>query len=100
VTVADDLTTWTLTAETKEWVGPIAVTADGTPVTSFEVSVTAGGARPSTWEAALLLNGGRGVMVGVGTTFPLRVGQRYTVWARFTDITEVPVLKVGAVRVT
>jgi hypothetical protein len=98
--MADELPTWTLAAETKEWVGPITVTADGTPVVNFEVSVTSGGNRPTVWEAPTALGGsGRGVVVGQGTQWPLRVGQRYTIWTRFNDTPEVPVTKVGTVRV-
>lgn len=94
-----ELTTWTLPAETKEWVGPITVTADGVPVTNFEVTVTAGAGRPTTWYATEVLEGERGVLVGAGTAFPLRPGQRYTVWTRYTDVPEVPVTRIGTIRV-
>lgn len=97
--MADDLTTWTLVAETKEWVGPITVLADGAPVSSFEVTVTEGQARPTTWTAATSLDGGLGVLVGTGTSFPLVTGKRYAVWTRHTDSPEIPVTKVGIIKV-
>lgn len=97
--MADELTTWTLAAETKEWVGPITVLADGSPVLSFEVTVTAAADRPTSWQAATSLDGGLGVLVGTDTPFPLVAGQRYTVWTRYTDSPEIPVTKVGIIRV-
>lgn len=94
-----DETTWTLPAETKEFVGPITVLDGQTPVTNFEVTVTRPGIRPSNWQAATVLSGQRGVLVGTGTPFPLLVGQKYTVWIRFTDTPEIPVERVGFVKV-
>lgn len=97
--MADELTQWSIAAETKEWVGPITVTADGVPTSSFEVTVTGPGARPSAWESASLLDGGRGVLVGTGTSFLLTAGRKYTVWIRYTDSPEVPVQRCGEIRV-
>lgn len=94
-----DPPTWTLAAETKEFVGPITVNIDGAPTTTFEVTVTAGGGRPTTWKDRDEIGGHRGVLVGVGTPFPLRVGQKYTIWTRHTDVSEAPVDRVGYIRV-
>ena len=97
--MADELTQWSVAAETKEWVGPITVTADGVPTTAFEVTLTAPGDRPATWVTATLLDGNRGILIGDDTDFPLTAGRKYTAWVRFTDDPEVPVLHVGNVRV-
>lgn len=97
--MADELTQWNVAAETKEWVGPITVTADGIAVTSFEVAVTAPGIRPATWAAADVLDGLRGVMVGTGTSHSLIAGGKYTVWVRYTDVPEIPVQRCGTVKV-
>jgi hypothetical protein len=97
----DEFTPWSLPGETKEWVGPITVLADGDVTNAFKVTVTAPGARPVNWQDAIQLDfsGGYGVMVGVGTAFPLVVGRKYTVWIRYTDAPEQPVRKVGTIRV-
>ena len=94
------LTEWRLVAETKEWVGPIVVTADGTPVSTFMVSVTKGSARPSVWENAYTLESRLGVLVGVDTDWPLLVNNTYTVWVKFADTPEAPVERVGTIKVT
>lgn len=94
----EELTQWSIAAETKEWVGPITVTADGEPTEAFEVTLTAPGARPTTWEAATALDGGLGIMVGTGTTFPMLPQRKYTAWVRFTDDPEQPVLRCGEIR--
>lgn len=98
--MADELTVWSLAAETLEWVGPIDVTADDVPVTTFTVNVALSTARPGTFTATTTLDGGRGVLVGVGSGYPLIAGKKYTVWIKFTDSPEVPVMRVGTIRVT
>lgn len=97
--MADELTQWSVAAETKEFVGPITVSADGAPVTNFDVTLTLGAARPTAWVAATVLDGSRGIMVGADTPFPLVARGKYTVWVRFTDSPEAPVLSVGNVRI-
>lgn len=92
-----DLPTWILVAETKEFVGPITVLADGAPGT-FEVAVTAPGARPASFAAADQIGTDFGVLVGAGTTIPLTAGVKYTVWTKFTDDPEIPVDKVGYIK--
>jgi len=96
--MADELTQWSVAAETKEWVGPITVTADGVPTSAFEVTLTEPGARPADWVTATLLDGGRGILIGEGTDFTLVAGRKYTVWIKFTDDPEIPVQRVGNVR--
>jgi hypothetical protein len=100
--MAEVLTTWIIPAESKEFIGPITVTADGTPVTTFEVAFTQTGPqfRPTTWTAADTVDGEKGILVGPGTTRTLSVGIKYTIWVRFTDNPEIPVLRVGYVKVT
>lgn len=97
--MASTLTQWLLAAETKEFVGPITVTADGSPVAAFDVAISQGTTRPTGWKAADNLDGERGILVGAGTDWPLRVGQIYTVWVRYTDNPEVPVEKCGTIKV-
>ena len=94
----EELTQWSVAAETKEWVVPITVTADGVPTTAFDVTLTAPGARPATWQAADVLDGDRGILIGTDTDFELLPGRKYTVWIRFTDDPEVPVQRCGEVR--
>lgn len=97
------LTMWQLVAETKEWVGPLTVTANATPVTAFEVSVCEGTARPTTWLAADDdPDGGpaKGVLVGAGSSWPLTQGRKYTIFIRFTDNPEIPVERAGLIKVT
>lgn len=94
-----DEPTWTLAAETKEFVGPITVTLNGVPTTTFEVTVTSGAGRPTAWKDRDEIGARRGVLVGVGTPFPLRPGQKYTIWTRMTDVSETPVERVGFIRV-
>lgn len=93
-----DLTTWTLVAETCEWVGPIAVTADGDPVTDFEVTVTAPGVRPTAWTSPDAIGVDLGVLVGVGTVYALMPGVKYTVWIRYAADPETPVERVGYIK--
>lgn len=95
-----DLLTWSLAAETKEFVGPITVTVDGVPVVAFDVAVTIGSARPTTWVSADVVGSDRGVLVGTGTAHLLAVGKKYTVWVRFTDAPEIPVQRAGFVKAT
>ncbi len=97
--MADDLPIWNLVRETREWVGPIVVTVDGLPTTSFEVSLTQGAARPATWTAPYELESMFGILVG-STTWPLPALGTYTVWARVTDVPEIPVERIGKLKVT
>lgn len=90
---------WILPVETREWVGPVTVTVDGTNVTNFEITVTKDAARPLNWKTPLVIGSGRGVMVGDGTDFPLEFGHKYTVWTRYTSTPEVPVNRAGTIKV-
>jgi hypothetical protein len=96
--MADELTAWTVAAETKEWVGPISVTADGDATTEFEVTLTAPGARPADWSEPTVLETQRGILIGDGTDYPLTAGRKYTVWIRYTDDPEAPVYRIGTVK--
>lgn len=98
--MAEALTTWSLPAETKEFI-PIVVTADGLNVPNFEVAFTSGAARPVTWVTADEVDGAKGALVGTGVTGrTMTVGQKYTVWVRFTDTPEVPVTRACYVKAT
>jgi hypothetical protein len=98
--MAEALTTWSLPAETKEFI-PITVTANGLNVPNFEVAFTQGAARPVTWVAADEVDGSKGILVGAGVTGrALVVGQKYTAWVRFTDTPEVPVTRACYVKAT
>lgn len=68
---------------------------NGQPVTAFEVAITRPWERPTTWNAAVVLDGVPGVM----TTGTLDLG-RHKVWVRFTDAPEIPVREVGQFRIT
>ncbi len=97
-----ELVEWSLPAETKEWVGPLTVTLDGVPQTSYEVQVQLAAARPviGAWAAPTVLEGEGGVLVGVGTSFPLVPLKKYTVWVRYTAAPEIPVVRAGTIRAT
>jgi hypothetical protein len=97
--MAEVLMTWSLPAETKEFVGPITVTADGLSVTTFEVAFTLSTGRPTTWSTPDVVGGDQGIIVG-GTLRPLVVGKKYLVWVRFTDNPEIPVTRACFVKVT
>lgn len=98
------LTQWELVAETLEWVGPITVTVNGSPVTNFTLAVVEGSARPVTFvtpDADPDAPGtAKGVIVGAGSTFPLLVGKTYTIFAKYSDSPEVPVERCGKIKVT
>lgn len=97
------LTMWQLVGETREWVGPLMVTVNATPVGNFEVSVCEGATRPTVWLAAdddPDGGGVKGVLVGTGTSWPLTVGRKYTIFVKFTDTPEVPVVRGGIIKVT
>jgi hypothetical protein len=97
------LTQWELVAETKEWVGPLTLTVNGTPVTNFTVAVCEGSARPTTFTATDADpdgGAGVGVLVGVGSSWPLVVGKIYTIFGKYTDNPEIPVIRMGRIKST
>lgn len=94
-----DLVQWRLPAETKEFLGPITVTVNGTPTNAFELTLTKDAGRPTLWKAPRQVTGGLGLLVGLGTDFPLSVGHKHTLWARISSMPEVPVQRIGLVRV-
>jgi hypothetical protein len=89
------VTVWRLSSLTREWVGPITVTADDTPVTAWTYRVMPWGDKPDTPESIddtpTDLNGGLGVLVGPGSDNVLAVGE-YQIWIRYVDSPEAPVL--------
>lgn len=89
------MTTWRLSRLAREWVGPIAFTADEELVTGWTYVLVPIGTEPSAPEAISLspasLNGGQGVLVGPGTAHPLTRGE-YSVWLRYEDDPEAPVV--------
>jgi hypothetical protein len=89
------VTTWSLSSLSREWVGPITVTADDTPVTGWTYLVLPWGEKPTAPEdidrVPDALDGGLGVLVGPGSTNILPVGV-YRIWLRYVDAPEAPVL--------
>jgi hypothetical protein len=93
-------TTWTLPRESKEWVGPVTVTANGVPTTTFSVSLTTGTDRPAGWRAPDVQGGQLGILVGPGTSWPLPPGL-YAIWVQIVSSGEAPVLDdVGTIIIT
>lgn len=87
-------TIWRLPKETKEWIGPITVTADGAVITGWQIALIADGLRPSEadWHAADQVGIEYGVMIGEGSNYPsLSIGS-YLLWVRFDNGTEKPVV--------
>lgn len=93
------ITTWTMAQETKQFI-PITVTADAVVMTMFEVAFTTGTARPTGWAAATTVGGDTGILVGTGTPYLLVLGQKHTVWVKFTDNPEIPVTRACYIKVT
>ncbi|HEU5475709.1 MAG TPA: hypothetical protein VFV67_34140 [Actinophytocola sp.] len=89
------MTTWRINRLSREWVGPITVTKDGTPVTGWTLAVLPLYQTPATAdvidEDPTPLDGGLGVLVGPGTGHVLDPGE-YTIWVRYVDNPEAPVL--------
>lgn len=98
----EELTTWTVIAETKEWVGPITMelTIEGATVatTDFTVCVVPKGDRPTGWVPPETIEAGQGVLVGAGTAFPLDPNRSYAIFARHAAVLEEPVVPVGYVK--
>lgn len=98
------VTTWSVPRESREWVGPITVTAtvDGTttPVdpTALAFAVLPAGSRPVTddWTAPVAEPGGDGTKFGVQAD-PVDSYQRLGIWVRVTDSPEIPVLDPSTV---
>ena len=79
--------------ETVEFL-PLTVTDGDDPVTTFQVAVTAYGARPTTWSANTELDGEHGVMVsGLAPGY-------YSLWAKVTANPETRVVHLGHIAIT
>jgi hypothetical protein len=92
--------TWLVARESKEWVGPITITATvngGTPVTidpaEIQFAVLPRGQRPvdTDWTAPVADPDG-GTAVGVQAD-PVTAYAAMGIWAKFTDDPNVPVLE-------
>lgn len=98
------MTTWTLDRLSKEWIGPLAVAVDGTPVTGWTYVLLPRGVRPvAVGDIALVPTAtadGLGVLVGPDTDHVLEPGT-YVVWVRYVGALEAPVLtEAGQVNIT
>lgn len=98
--MAENIPTISVPAETKELIGPIVVKANGVPVDTFEVAMTSGTARPTTWSTASTVGSDTGILVGPGTGFTMTPGTLYTVWARYTAAPEIPVVRACYIKAT
>lgn len=93
---------WSIARESKEWVGPITVTAtvDGEPVdidpASLAFAVLPIQQRPTDtdWTAPVTEPGGTGIGVQAD---PTEQPGLYGIWARITDSPEIPVLDPSTV---
>jgi hypothetical protein len=98
------LTQWELVAETKEWVGPVTVTVNGTPVTNFTLAICEGTTRPGTFLSPDLdpdpPGTAKGIIVGTGSSWPIVSGKTYTIFFKYTDNPEIPVGRCGKIKVT
>lgn len=70
---------------------PIEVEIDGTAQTAFEVCIVPDGARPTNWQAPMLLGGKPGVMIQ-----GLPLGS-HKVYVKVTATPEAPVIEAGTV---
>ncbi len=98
------MTTWTISRWSKEWIGDIAVAANGTPVTTWTYAVLARGQQPAS-AAAIdgtpeVIGAERGILVGPGTDHVLSPGT-YVIWIRYVANPEAPVINdFGVIVVT
>lgn len=72
----------------------LVVEVDGTPVTAYEVCLTADGARPGVWASNVELDGKHGFMVQALTK------GTHSIWVRVTDNPETPVMWAGYITIT
>jgi hypothetical protein len=91
------MTTWRIPPESiQEFVGPLTVTANGTPTTAYKLAVVEYGSRPTTWEDPVLhpdnAVAGLGVIVGVGSSHLLVAGHAYLIWVQIDLGVSEPVL--------
>lgn len=98
------ITTWTFARHSREWVGPLVVTADGDPVTTWNYLIVPFGQRPPTPEdidgTPTVLDDAQGILVGPDTDNELSPG-RYLIWVRYVSGQEAPVLDdVGVLVIT
>lgn len=98
------ITTWRLSRLSREWVGPITVTADGVPVTTWTYRITPASDRPATPGdidgVPVVLDDQRGILVGPETSNVLAPG-RYLIWVRYVAGQEAPVMDdVGVLVIT
>jgi hypothetical protein len=97
-------TTWTLPRSSREWVGPLTVTADDAAVTGWTYAILPFGERPATPEdidgVPTVLDDARGILVGPDTDNELAAG-RHVIWVRYVSGQEAPVLDdVGILVIT
>lgn len=90
------MSTGTLPRETVEFVGPVTVTADGEPVTTFEVAMLAARSRPAEadWPEPDPVDGTPGVLVG-GWHRPRARARLVKLWVRYEVLPERIVLADG-----
>jgi hypothetical protein len=88
-------TTWHVNRLSVEWVGPVTVAVNGTPVTGWTYALLPLGQAPATATdiatAPTTLDGGLGVLVGPGTDHDLEPGE-HVLWVRYVDDPESVVL--------
>lgn len=84
---------WRVPHETKEWIGPVTVTANGIGISSWEGCLLADGTRPleADWQTPDSIGPDKGIMIGSGTNYPTLTKGSYILWVRFNNGTEVPV---------
>lgn len=97
-------TTWRLSRLSREWIGPITVTADAAPVTNWTYAIVPFAQLPATPEdvdgVPTILDDTLGILVGPGTDNTLPAG-RYVIWVRYVAGLEAPVLNdVGVLVIT
>jgi hypothetical protein len=89
------MTTWNINRLSREWVGPIAVAADDTPVTGWTYALLPLGETPATVAdidgTPTELDDGLGVLVGPDTSHVLAPGV-HVLWIRYVDDPEAVVL--------
>lgn len=88
-------TTWQVPQLSREWIGPLSVTADGIPVTDWVYKIMPFDQRPVTAESIdgepTILDDMLGIMIGPGTGNELSPG-RFLIWIRYLSGAEAPVL--------
>jgi hypothetical protein len=81
------VTVWDIPQLSKEWIGPVTITANALPVTNYKLALMPDGVEPATgdWKDPDMSEAERGIVADVATG-------SYKVWAKYDTALESVVL--------